>query len=318
MGRRGSQVPTMLVLAVVLMLAGCGSDQPKATMPGAQADNMSAPSPQLLPGAQSIPSAPLGTGGQSGQSGSLSVKLKAKEGGTISTGNFSVQIPANALDSDATVTLTCIDPEQVIVRLTPSGERLSKPAVIRWSSLDSWVNHRRYANLLILRRDGRDLTPIPCVRGADDVQAQMDTFGEFALGGRAAGSQEIEFLHYLSGPGYTTRYITVALGGEVQYDRYKVSIPSGALSADTYITVRDSGTIYVMCDLEPHGIQFRVPVRFEINLIGLAWQPYTDWTDYWLNPETGLWERQDGTFAGAIIVDYLDHFSRYAAGRAGW
>ncbi len=104
----------------------------------------------------------------------------------------------------------------------------------------------------------------------------------------------------------------------VEYGRFKVQIPKNALSEDTYITVRDLGTGYLMCELEPHGIQFSIPVQFEMDLKGLHWEPYTDWTDYWLNEETGLWERQTGTFDGDKIVDSLSHFSRYVAGRAGW
>jgi hypothetical protein len=73
-----------------------------------------------------------------------------------------------------------------------------------------------------------------------------------------------------------------------------------------------------MCELEPHGITFLVPVQLEMDLSGLDWAPYTDWTDYWLNEETGLWERQTGIFGGDKIVDSLSHFSSYVAGRAGW
>lgn len=118
-----------------------------------------------------------------------------------------------------------------------------------------------------------------------------------------------------------TRLIRARDGGEVRQGRFKVTIPPGALAADTYITVRDRSTSYVRCELQPHGIQFSQPVTLEIDLRGLGWAPYTNWSVYWHQPGN-TWEDQHGVFTNGRVSAQLWHFSEYApgmdGGRAGW
>ena len=118
-----------------------------------------------------------------------------------------------------------------------------------------------------------------------------------------------------------TRLIRARNGGEVQQGRFKVTIPPGALASDTYITIRDRSYWYVRCELEPHGIQFQQPVTLEIDLRGLSWAPYTDWSVFW-HEDDDTWVDQHGVFANGRVSAQLWHFSEYAPGadrgRAGW
>ena len=122
-------------------------------------------------------------------------------------------------------------------------------------------------------------------------------------------------------PTYTTRRIMADRGGVVQFGRFLVRIPAGALAADTDITVRDAGEPFVACELEPHGLQFLIPVTLEVSLRGLDCVGFNDWTVYWV-ATPGLWVDQDATFdpRGARLQAELWHFSTYVPGRprAGW
>lgn len=309
--RRLDQVPLIAMAIVILIgLSGCGEDRTAGapadpTGDGAEREARFLASPSPTAVALSVP-APV------------SKLIKAKDGGELAIGPLKIVIPKGALSADATLELTLIHAERVSFRVEPADLAISLPIQMKVEHLSTKTDHRRFAMLRFFRTDGSSRIPLATERDGELLVGESDTLGEFVVGIDSDADDPIQFLRYLSGPGYQTELIEASSGGDVQYNRYKVKIPKHALSEDTYITVRDPGTGYVMCDLEPHGIAFLVPVQFEMDLTGLRWQPYTDWTDYWFNEETGDWERQSGTFDGKKIVDSLSHFSRYAAGRAGW
>jgi hypothetical protein len=124
-----------------------------------------------------------------------------------------------------------------------------------------------------------------------------------------------------SAAGFATKRITAAVGGVVEFGRFKVTIPPGALATDTDITVKDPGGPYVNCELGPHGTQFLFPVTLEVDLQGLGYLPWTDWTVYW-HAGPDLWVDQGGVldWRRGKVRARLQHFSEYdpGRGRAGW
>ncbi|MDM7916210.1 MAG: hypothetical protein QUU85_13245 [Candidatus Eisenbacteria bacterium] len=124
-----------------------------------------------------------------------------------------------------------------------------------------------------------------------------------------------------SSPPAQTLYFQSGAGGTLQVGRYQLTVPPGALPRDMPVTLiarEESG--YVMCELLPHGLVFQTPVRLTIDLTRSTANAQTRATVYWLDEQANEWVDIHGTFdAGAMLlwVD-LPHFSRYAAGRAGW
>ncbi len=310
MKRREHALLIAMTIVTVLILAGCGDDR-NAASPSSPGGDPTSHQPRFLASPSPVPVALA-------VPAPVTKLIKAKDGGELAIGNIKIAIPKYALPVDAVLTLTLTSTERVAFRVDPVGLPLALPAEIVVEHLRGKTDEGRPGALRAFRMVPGAPEPLPTSRDDDKVTALSTTLGEFAFGRDRDSGEPIQFLHYLSGPGFTTKLIEASAGGIVQYGRCKVQIPKNALSADTYITVRDPGTGYLMCELEPHGIHFLIPVQFEMDLKGLHWQPYTDWTDYWFNEETGLWERQTGTFDGDKIVDSLSHFSRYVAGRAGW
>lgn len=144
------------------------------------------------------------------------------------------------------------------------------------------------------------------------------TLGKIVQGTGNLVEEGISLLLVLSAPGSSSALIPAATGGQVRYGRYTLTVPPGALAQDTIISVSDPGNGYVMCDLEPHGLQFNVPVRLQVDLTGVNVGPYSDWSVFWYNPTSGGWEDQHGVFGPNTLTADLHHFSRYAGGRVGW
>lgn len=136
----------------------------------------------------------------------------------------------------------------------------------------------------------------------------------------AGASADIIQLPYSTRPSSTTRFIEAAHGGEVACGRYRVKIAPGALETDTAITVRDPGSGYLVCDLEPHGLTFLTPIRLEMNVSGLSIATTDGLTIFWLDQAAECWIDLGGAYnaADGVLSAELKHFSRYAGGRAGW
>ena len=59
-----------------------------------------------------------------------SALVKAKVGGVVSLGRFSVEIPAGALDKDTVIEISVSDPWLVMCELSPHGLQFNKPATL--------------------------------------------------------------------------------------------------------------------------------------------------------------------------------------------
>lgn len=115
-----------------------------------------------------------------------------------------------------------------------------------------------------------------------------------------------------------TQLVLADNGGVVHLNRFRVVIPAGALSTDTFITIRNPGNGYFTCELEPHGIQFNVPVTLEMDLGGLSLTAGERLSIYWLNLDSDLWEDQMAAQSNTTLSVPLNHFSQYSIGRGGW
>jgi hypothetical protein len=107
---------------------------------------------------------------------------------------------------------------------------------------------------------------------------------------------------------------------KITLGRFELKIPKGALSQDTLITLRRVEGPYLMCELEPHGIQFAKPVKLKMDLQGLDTADYEDWTIFWYDEDSGLWVDMGAVYDpdDEKVEAQLPHFSLYGGGRAGW
>ena len=306
-------IPSLLLATVfVALVVGCSGDvttPPASSGPPADDGDMTPMLIRLPPG---VPSVPLATT-------SVSRRLTAFSGGELVCSGMRVSFPAGSLPRDMTVTLVVSNTEFVQLSLRPAGINLRSPAIIQLDDLTRTDGRAYLGGIAFYRQASPNPIPQPTSNDWRRPQAWVSVTGGFILGGTRWDISGMQPIRYLGNPGYTTTLVTVGSGGTVVHDRIKVTIPPYALSADTYITIhQESVNGLLVAELEPHGIQFRAPVTLEINLDGLEWQPYTDWTLWWLNDDTGVWEDQGGTFRFRKVTGQLWHFSDYSAGRAGW
>jgi hypothetical protein len=192
------------------------------------------------------------------------------------------------------------------------------PATIKTDKLDH-TNGRSRTDVTVLQNSNGSWSPIATGRDGDKIWAGITVLDDYAIGAPTTTSTtgDVQLISWLDGAGYRTRLVKADKGGSLKYGRYTLTFPAGALTQDTYITIREPGTGYMMCDLEPEGIHFNQPVDLEVDLknTGITGD---GWTIFWWNPVTGLWEDQNGTFSGDKVNAALRHFSRYAPGKAGW
>ena len=157
-------------------------------------------------------------------------------------------------------------------------------------------------------------TVAPQTLGAPEFVRVTEPFAS-PLAPPGSGSAEI------ASPEETSARVTAAAGGTITAGRYTVTIPAGALEADTLVTVRvreESGM--VGCELTPHGIEFATAVLLTMDLTGTGCACTETVTIYWYDPSADTWVDVGGTLDPATLglSTPLLHFSEYRAGRAGW
>lgn len=115
-------------------------------------------------------------------------------------------------------------------------------------------------------------------------------------------------------------FIRADEGGVISWGRFSLDIPAGALSEDTEISISRPMPNLVMCELEPHGIQFNKPVTLQIDYNGTP-AAENDTGEptlgvYWFNEDTGQWVfvGKELDTAGNKMEANLEHFSGYVAG----
>jgi hypothetical protein len=154
--------------------------------------------------------------------------------------------------------------------------------------------------------------------GPGDVSGPQEIPGQVEILAEEHG-KDIEPIHGVSPRGGAT-LIRADVGGVVSWGRFQVEIPAGALSEDTEIKISRPDPGLVMCELEPHGIQFNKPVTLQINYGGtIAADREASMPSlgvYWLNEDTGEWEMVGRSVdVGANRMEaQLEHFSKYGSG----
>lgn len=256
--------------------------------------------------------------GPSGATSPLSVSryLKAKDGGELDVQGVKVRFDKYSLPADTTVTLTLLDPEALSFRIEPAGLVMNVPATIKTDKLNQ-TNGRARQDIQVMRKSSQSWQVVDTRLDGNKVEADITVLGDYGLGVTADNGSTVELIRWLDGASFQTRLIAADKGGSVKFGRYKITVPAGALSSDTYITVRDPGAGYLMCDLEPEGTRFSTPAELEVDLMNTGITG-SGWSIFWWNPLTDLWQDQHGTFSGDKVTANLAHFSKYAPGKAGW
>ncbi len=111
-------------------------------------------------------------------------------------------------------------------------------------------------------------------------------------------------------------------GGTVRAGRFRVTLPPGAFSGFATVTVSVADTTVMICDLStsPQSAnKFTNPALLITDYSGTSVDVST-LTTYWYDPTRLLWVSLSARSrtSGTAIVTSLDHFSRYATGKAGW
>lgn len=114
------------------------------------------------------------------------------------------------------------------------------------------------------------------------------------------------------GSGEARRVTVGAEGGEIAHEGVTLSIPAGALAADTEITITSTTadrqgpfTRYSpVYRFEPNGLAFAAPVSVRIAFEGEPEAPAVYWTG-----ATGGFERLDSVVDGGVATAQVTHFS---------
>ncbi|HXL15456.1 MAG TPA: hypothetical protein VN972_05160 [Methylomirabilota bacterium] len=112
-------------------------------------------------------------------------------------------------------------------------------------------------------------------------------------------------------------------GGMVRAGRFSVKIPAGAVSGTATVTLTMPDSTVMVCDLSiaPSSANaFNVPVQLTADLSSTDLPDASSLTMYWYDPIRVTWVNcaSKSRTMGTQITMNLEHFSRYAAGKAGW
>jgi hypothetical protein len=112
-------------------------------------------------------------------------------------------------------------------------------------------------------------------------------------------------------------------GGMVRAGRFSVKVPAGAFSGTAIVTLSMPDSTVMVCDLAitPSSANaFKVPAQLVADFSSTNIQDVSTLTMYWYDPNRLTWVNcsSKSRTLGAYVTMYLDHFSRYAAGKAGW
>jgi hypothetical protein len=121
----------------------------------------------------------------------------------------------------------------------------------------------------------------------------------------------------------TATLVSAKKGGAVSLGRFTLEIPPGALDADTHIKISVPDPSMVVCELEPHGLQFNKQVTLTVNYGGTVAEQLESSKStlgvYWYNEATGRWQLVGkGLDPDRNLTQAkLEHFSKYGGGWTG-
>ena len=112
-------------------------------------------------------------------------------------------------------------------------------------------------------------------------------------------------------------------GGTVKAGRFSVKLPAGAFSGPATVTISMADSTVMICNLSitPQSAnKFKSPAELTADLGSPSLTDASAFTMYWYDPVRLTWVNlfYKSKVAGSLISTSLDHFSTYAAGKAGW
>jgi hypothetical protein len=113
------------------------------------------------------------------------------------------------------------------------------------------------------------------------------------------------------------------VGGSVRAGRFTVKVPAGAFVGPATVTVTMPDSTLMLCDLSispAAANHFAVPVLLVADLSSATLTDASTFTMYWYDPTLVSWLSLIGKTrtTGSLVVTDLNHFSKYASGKAGW
>lgn len=161
-------------------------------------------------------------------------------------------------------------------------------------------------------------------RDADDAAAPMVLGDKKPKGPKGGSTPEAPEAESTVAPADDSHSVSAIIdgsrGGTVTNGRYRLVFPAGAFEGTETITIEDANNGYVECHLYPEGLTFSKPVTLQMSLMGTTGIGDSQATVYWHDPIAGTWVDIGGSYVAPAqsVVAYLEHFSEYRSGRAGW
>lgn len=112
-------------------------------------------------------------------------------------------------------------------------------------------------------------------------------------------------------------------GGTVRAGRFSVKLAAGAFAGTANVTLSMADSTLMICDvsISPQSANgFRSPVQLTVDLASPGLTDAQNLTMFWYDPTKLLWVNLSAKsrVSGTTVTTSLDHFSKYAAGKAGW
>ena len=112
-------------------------------------------------------------------------------------------------------------------------------------------------------------------------------------------------------------------GGVVRAGRFGVKIPPGAFSGLANVTLSMPDSTVMICDLSiapQTANNFKNPAQLAADFSSSGITDVSTLTTYWYDPTRLTWVNLSAKsrISGSTVTTALDHFSTYAAGKAGW
>jgi hypothetical protein len=122
---------------------------------------------------------------------------------------------------------------------------------------------------------------------------------------------------------HATMKIDGADGGTLTVGRFTLKLPPGAFTGTGMVTMTMRDTTVLVCELDvtpSTANAFRNPAELTADLSGLN-VPGDEVAIYWYDPTRERWDScpaQTKDAGTTRVTAYLQHFSTYGAGKAGW
>ena len=112
-------------------------------------------------------------------------------------------------------------------------------------------------------------------------------------------------------------------GGTVQAGRFTVILPAGAFDGPATVTLSMPDSTVMICELSitpDTANMFKVPAELVADLSSPEVSDAHDFTMYWYEQDKAHWQNlfAKSRVNGSKVTTTLEHFSKYAAGKAGW